>query len=224
MPSNARLRAAALSGGRQPCWCGAPASMRTNGRLGAVRSAGRRRACAPTAGSPPDAPTACGECAGIAAAMLLRGGPHLSSSSRALTPPRELLENLPLSTWLCFPTTLRATFKATKRTEKESTPLPPTVCGRLNGGGRGRTGRRPPACSSSRVPPPRGFPQPLRTPRSRPGPAPRSWLSLRGCNRPEAPPHESAFPRPPARLARWVGAGPPLPSSGRDSATLARRL
>lgn len=58
----------------------------------------------------------------------------------------------------------------------------------------------------------------------RPGPAPRSWLSLRGSNPPEAPPHESAFPRPPARPARWVGAGPPLPSSGRDSATLARRL
>ena len=183
--------------------------------------AGRRRACAPTDGSPPDRPTACQEGAGSAAAMLLRGGPHLSSSNQALTRPRELLDDLPLSTWLCFPTTLRA---APPKGLRGCTPLPPTVCGRLNGGGRGRTGRRSPPCSSSRVPPPRRVPQLLITPRSHSGPAPRSRFSLRGSSRPEAPPHESASPGPPARPARWVGAGPPLPATGRDSATLARRL
>ena len=44
----------------------------------------------------------------------------------------------------------------------------------------------------------------------RPGPAPRSRLSLRGRNRLEAPPHESASPGPPS---------PPGPVGGRGAAS-----
>ena len=50
--------------------------------------------------------------------MLLRGGPHLSSCCVALTLSLGLVEDIPLSAWLCFATTLRAALKGTKRTEK----------------------------------------------------------------------------------------------------------
>lgn len=52
--------------------------------------------------------------------MLLLGGPHLSSSSVTLTLSLGLGEDIPLSTWLCFPTTLRAAVEGTKRTERDA--------------------------------------------------------------------------------------------------------
>ena len=102
-------------------------------------------------------------------------------------------------------------------------------CGRALGAHRGAL----PACPARTYPPPARFCARGARPhgaclRARPGrallrsaaaPRPRAPRP-----RPEAPPHESASPGPPARPARWVGAGPPLPATGRDSATLARRL
>lgn len=61
----------------------------------------------------------------------------------------------------------------------------------------------------------------------RPGPAPaplRARGLASGAGTARGPASRVRLPGRPSRPARWVGAGPPLPASGRDSATLARRL
>lgn len=182
---------------------------------------GTQGACAPTAGSRPDAPTACREGPGSAAAMLLRGGPHLSSRSVALTQSRGLVEDSLLSVWLCFPSTLRAALKDTKGTERGAHRCLQQF-GRLMEAGKGKVdgGRRcaPLGFHRLAVNPPAGVPGPRPRRRPRPRLPGRPALAARGRR---SPPAEGPAPR--VRLPRAACRPPPGGVGGRGAASTRRR-
>ena len=143
-----------------------------------------------------------------AAAMLVRGAPHLSS----LALSRGTLEDIPLLTWLCFPAALRVALKDTNGAERGAHYCLQRPRQRLEvGDGEPDSGlgsAPPPGFHSPEgiwrpqtepSAPPRPFPHP--------GPAPRSQLAAGACNRLAAPPQESssgAPSPPPARPGGWA--------------------
>lgn len=190
--------------------------MPSNGRLaggGGHAGAGPLGACAPAAGFRPPPPSALGPPgAGSAAAMLLRGGPHLSPSRVALTLSRGILEGIPLLTRLCFPATLRVAFEDTKwpegvHTTASRSPGGPWRCEPASCWTAAPASPLSPASAASRGSPTANC---AAGPAPRGGPARRSLLDAGACDPleapPESPPPGVASP-PPARPGPVGGRG-----------------
>lgn len=197
-------RGGALSEGRRPCGWGVPASMRTNGRL-ASRRANRLPGGRWELGSH--------AFAGRSPPVIFE--PGSDPTPRTIRRPASV--NMVVFSY-------HSEGSAPKMTEGGVHHCLPQFVDALMEVGEGEPDgglRLAPLPGLHRLV---GFPN--RSLRPGPAPAPPRARGLASGAGTGSRPRLTSPPLPgrPSRPARWVGAGPPLPASGRDSATLARRL